>query len=70
MRPGPELEREIENAFAEYLENHVLVQWDSDLLEFLMQLSVTEEFTLPLAETVTGNCHAVELLERAAECRR
>lgn len=67
MRPGPELEREIEGAFAEYLENHVLVQWDSDLLEFLMQLSVTEEFTLPLAETVTGNCHAVELLERASE---
>lgn len=67
MRPGPELEREIENAFAEYLENHVLVQWDSDLLEFLMQISVTEEFTLPLAETVTGNCHAAEFLERAAE---
>ena len=67
MRPGPELEKEIEGAFAAYLEDHVLVQWDSDLLEFLMQLSVTEEFTLPLAETVTGNPHAVKLLERASE---
>ena len=67
MRPGAELEQEIENAFTEYLENHVLVQWDSDLLEFLMQLSVTGEFTLSLAETVTGNRHAVELLGRAAE---
>ncbi|MBD5395232.1 MAG: hypothetical protein HDR23_01725 [Lachnospiraceae bacterium] len=67
MRPGSELEKEIEGAFAEYLEDHVLVQWDSDLLEFLMQLSVTEEFTLPLAETITGNSHAVELLGRAAE---
>ena len=67
MRPGPEQEQEIENAFEEYLENHVLVQWDSDLLEFLMQMSVTEEFTLSLAETVTGNRHAAQLLERAAE---
>ena len=67
MRPGPELEQEIENAFEQYLENHVLVQWDSDLLEFLMQLSVTEEFTLPFAKTVTGNSHAVEYFERAAE---
>ena len=67
MRPGPELEKEIEGAFAAYLEDHVLVQRDSDLLEFLMQLSVTEEFTLPLAETVTGNPHAVKLLERASE---
>lgn len=66
-RPGPELEREIRRAFAEYLETHVLEQWDSDLLEFLMQLSVTEEFTLPLAETITGNRHAQALLERAAE---
>lgn len=67
MRPGPELEQKIEGAFAEYLEEHVLVQWDSDLLEFLMQMSVTEEFTLPLAETITGNRQAAELLERASE---
>lgn len=67
MRPGPALRQEIENAFAEYLESHVLVQWDSDLLEFLMQLSVTEEFTLSLAETITGNSYAAELLERASE---
>lgn len=67
MRPGPALQQEVEGAFARYLEDHVMVQWDSDLLEFLMQLSVTEEFTLPLAETVTGNRHAAQLLECAAE---
>ena len=67
MRPGPEMAEEIVEAFAAYLESHVMVQWDSDLLEFLVQVSVTDEFTLPLAEMVTGNCHAPELLERAAE---
>ncbi len=67
MRPGPEMAQEIVEAFAAYLESHVMVQWDSDLLEFLMQVSVTDEFTLPLAEMVTGNRHAPELLERAVE---
>ena len=67
MRPGPKMAEEIVEAFAAYLESHVMVQWDSDLLEFLMQVSVTDEFTLPLAEMVTGNRHAPELLERAVE---
>lgn len=64
---GQELTKEIQNAFEDYLENCVMVQWDSDLLEFLMQMSVTEEFTLPLAIMVTGNCRAEGLLKRAAE---
>lgn len=66
-RPGPELAQEIGEAFAAYLESHVMVQWDSDLLEFLMQVSVTDEFTLPLAQMATGNRRAPELLERAME---
>lgn len=64
---GQELRKEIRSAFEDYLENCVMVQWDSDLLEFLMQVSVTEEFTLPLAEMITGNCRADCLLQRAAE---
>ena len=67
MRPGPEMAEEIVEAFAAYLESHVMVQWDSDLLEFLMQVSVTDEFTLPLAQMATGNRRAPELLERAME---
>ena len=43
MRPGPKMAEEIVEAFAAYLESHVMVQWDSDLLEFLMQVSVTDE---------------------------
>ena len=67
MRPGPEMAEEIVEAFAAYLESYVMVQWDSDLLEFLMQVSVIDGFTLPLAEMVTGNRHAMELLQRAVE---
>ena len=40
--PGPKLQTEIREAFASYLENVVLVRWDSDLLEFLMQVSVVD----------------------------
>ena len=67
LRPGPKLEQEIAEAFVGYLESCVMVQWDSDLMEFLMQVSVADEFTLPFAEMVTGNSHAPELLERAVE---
>ena len=65
--PGPKLQTEIREAFASYLENVVLVRWDSDLLEFLMQVSVVDEFTLELAEMISGNLHVTALLEQAAE---
>ena len=65
--PGPELRTEIREAFASYLENVVLVRWDSDLLEFLMQVSVVDEFTLELAERISGNLHVAALLEQAGE---
>ncbi len=65
--PGPELHAEVWEAFAAYLENVVLVRWDSDLLEFLMQVSVVEEFTLEQAEMISGSLHVTALLERAAE---
>lgn len=67
LPPGPELYAEISEAFASYLENMVLVRWDSDLLEFLMQVSVVDEFTLELAEMISGDLHVTALLERAAE---
>lgn len=65
--PGPQLREEVWNAFADYLENGVMIQWDSELQEFLMQVSVVEEFTLPLAEMITGNSRSAILLELASE---
>ena len=64
---GPELYKEIYEAFSVYLENTVLIRWDSDLLEFLMQVSVVDEFTMELAEMISGNLHVTALLEQAAE---
>ena len=64
---GPAMYEEIWEAFAVYLENFVLSGLDSDLLEFLMQVSVVEEFTLELAEMITGSTYVVSLLEQAAE---
>ncbi len=67
ISPGPALQAEIREAFASYLENVVLVRWDSDLLELLMQVSVVDEFTLELAEMISGSLRVAALLEQAAE---
>lgn len=64
---GEELTTEISDAFADYLENYVMVQWDSEVLEFLLQVSVVGEFTLPLAEMITGDCRVSGLIEKAAD---
>lgn len=66
-RTGPTLYKEIWNAFSDYLENNVLISWESDLLDFLMQVCIVEEFSLELAEMISGNSRSLELLERAKE---
>lgn len=65
-QPGAELHNAGENAFGDYLENTVFAQWDTEMLEFLMQVSIVEEFTMPLAEMITGNAHVARLLQMAA----
>lgn len=65
--PGPHLTQELEECFVNYVDHCILAEWDSDLLEFLMKISVVEEFTLPMAEMVSGDRRVSELLERALE---
>ena len=60
------LAEEATQALADYLENAVIQQWDSDLLEFLMQVSVVDGFDRSLAEFITGNHFAALLLDKAA----
>ena len=67
MTPGPQMQKEIHDAFARYLTDHVMVEWDSELLEFLMKVSVVDEFTLPLAELITASRQASVYLQKAAE---
>lgn len=64
---GPALYAEIWEAFSVYLEKFVVSGWDSDLLEFLMQVSVVDEFTLEMAEMITGSPYVASVLEQAAE---
>ncbi len=66
---GQELYQEIQTAFAEYLEYNVINYWEPDLLDFLLQICVVDEFTLELAELVSGNSHVLALLEKAAAIR-
>ncbi|WP_217957917.1 LuxR C-terminal-related transcriptional regulator [Acutalibacter muris] len=67
MTPGPQMQKEIHDGFARYLTDHVMVEWDSELLEFLMKVSVVDEFTLPLAELITASRQASVYLQKAAE---
>lgn len=64
---GPELAGKVSRLLSDYLENAVFVGLEPELLEFLMQLSVVEEFDLSLAEMMTGSRQAARLLKEAAE---
>lgn len=67
LHTGPELHQRVGEDFMRYLQEHVMGEWDSDLLEFLLQISVVDEFTLKLAEMITANPSAMSLLQKAAE---
>lgn len=67
MAPGPQMRKEIHDAFARYLTDYVMVEWDSELLEFLMRVSIVDAFTLPLAELITASRQVSVYLQRAAE---
>ncbi len=67
QKVGSELYQQVWDAFADYLEKHVFLSWDSDLLEFFMRLCVVSEFDLELAKMISGNSRAAALLERAME---
>lgn len=64
---GGDLMNEIGEQFRDYLNNKIIPCWDRDITDFLMKISVTDEFTLPLAEAVTGNPYAASVLKRAME---
>lgn len=66
IKPGPELYKETIRLFAGYLENAVFVHWETDLLEFLMQVSVVDTFDIPLAKMITGSPYAAGMIQRAA----
>lgn len=58
-------EEEIEKDFFAYLEQTVLQQWDRELTEFIMKISIVDSFTEPLAEMVLSRSDIASLIERA-----
>ena len=62
---GSEMQKEVSELFSNYIENEIFGQWSPELLEFLMKISVTDTFTVPLAEMVTGNPYVRRFVEMA-----
>ncbi len=61
-----ELRKKLKEAYLSHLEKHVISGWPSELREFLMQVSIVDEFTLPLAVMITGDSQAAVLIEEAS----
>ena len=50
-----------------YLESHVYDQWDTELQDFFMDVSIVKEFTVDLAAMITGNKHVEHMLAQGME---
>ncbi|MCQ2412233.1 MAG: LuxR C-terminal-related transcriptional regulator [Sphaerochaetaceae bacterium] len=66
-KQGAELRHEIYEIFVSHLMTNVIPQWSKSLQEFLMQISVVDEFTLPLAVMISGDNQAASMLEIASQ---
>lgn len=53
------------NGFWDYLDHHVYDQWDVDVQEFLMQVSIVETFDKRLAEMITGRSDIERIINQA-----
>jgi len=62
-----ELKKDILSIYCDYLINSVMLNWDNEVLEFLIQISCVNEFNIQLAEFVTGNQHISSILRKAKE---
>jgi len=56
----------VKDLFMNHLENVIIPQWDIELQEFLMKVSVVDEFTLPLAIMITGDDRAANMISEAS----
>ena len=67
MSVNETLVRVVTNDFVGYMEEFLLDQWDPDLLDFLVRVSVVDGFTLGLASAITGNGQPLSMLRRAMD---
>lgn len=62
-----EVRHRVQTLFWDYLDENVCNQWAVQLREFLIQLSIVDSFTIPMAEAVTDKENVRELLKKARE---
>ncbi|MBQ7840694.1 MAG: LuxR family transcriptional regulator [Lachnospiraceae bacterium] len=62
-----DLFNQVVNDLLDYMEIQVVDQWDLDLQEFLLQVSIVEKFNVHLAEMITGRKNVESLLKLAQE---
>lgn len=60
-----DLYQRVQSQFEDYLEASVFLQWEPELLDFVMEVSVVDEFDLALAEMITGNTYVLRLIHMA-----
>lgn len=58
------LTEQVKSQMWDYLEYHVYDQWEVTIQEFLIELSIVDEFTVHLAEMITGRSDVEPLLSR------
>ncbi|WP_075720678.1 LuxR C-terminal-related transcriptional regulator [Roseburia sp. 499] len=59
--------KQVQQIFWDYLDYNVYDQWDTELLEFLMQMSVVDSFTMQMAEHITGKTNVPYLIQKSWE---
>lgn len=65
MPVGTETMERVVKEFVRFLDDQVISQWDMDLQEFMMKMSVVDSFHEELAERITGEDKISQFIERA-----
>ena len=62
-----ELMHRVQELSWDYLDENICNQWNVDLQEFLLQLSIVDSFTVSMAEAVTDKKNVYEMIKKARE---
>lgn len=63
----PSLLKVVQQQYWDYLEVHVYEQWEPQMQDFLLKLSVVDCFTIPMAKMITGRNDVEYMLRQAME---
>ncbi|MCQ2524059.1 MAG: LuxR C-terminal-related transcriptional regulator [Lachnospiraceae bacterium] len=65
MPVGLETNAIVAKEFIRFLDDHVIGQWDMDIQDFMMKMSVVDSFDEEFAERITGEDRILQLIERS-----